>query len=68
MDKPQLLAERNYNNYDGRRLYLYHNKNTGFSITMVKINYIEPVDELSAKEHYKFCQTKYRKFPKPTAP
>lgn len=68
MDKSQLIAERNYNNLDtstaGRKLSLYYIKNTGFFITMVKINYIESVDELTAKEHYKFCETKHQKFPK----
>jgi hypothetical protein len=48
----------------GKKISLYHIKGTGFIIIKESINYIESVDEDTAKEHYKHCQRKYQKFPK----
>ena len=74
MEKPNLIETYTYliavhyltdnSSGDGRKLSLYYIKGTGFFITIESLNYIESVDELSAKEHYKFCQKKYQKFPK----
>jgi hypothetical protein len=69
-EQPKLIAaDTNYNNNPlrtGIKISLYHIKGTGFFITKETISELESVDELTAKEHYKFCQKKYRKFPKQT--
>jgi hypothetical protein len=68
MSKPKLIAaDINYvtsiPERAARKLSLYYVKGIGFFIAVESLNYIESVDELSAREHYKFMQKKYQKFP-----